>query len=47
MEEWKYSSTHSLPLALDGGEWSVHTGHIIPRERSVVLTEQEAGWTPV
>jgi hypothetical protein len=22
LEEWRFSSTHSLTLALDGGEWS-------------------------
>jgi hypothetical protein len=32
--EWKYSSTHSLTSALDGGEWSgSRPGHFIPRER--------------
>jgi len=46
MGDWKYSSTHSLPRALDGGEWSTHTGCIIPGERSVVPTEEEAGWAP-
>ena len=46
MGEWKYSSTHSLPMALHGGEWSAHTGCIIPGERSVVPTEEEAGWAP-
>jgi hypothetical protein len=32
--EWRYSSTHSLTSALDGGEWSAsHPGHFTPRER--------------
>jgi len=46
MGEWNYSSTHSLPMALNGGEWSADTGRIIPGERSVVPTEEEAGWAP-
>lgn len=46
MGEWKYGSTHSLALALDGGEWSAHTGRIISGERTVVPTEYEAGWAP-
>jgi hypothetical protein len=33
--EWRYSSTHSLTSALDGGEWSVsRPGRFIPRERA-------------
>jgi hypothetical protein len=33
--EWKYSSTHSLTSALDGGEWSAsRPGHITPKERA-------------
>jgi hypothetical protein len=33
--ECRYSSTHSLIPALDGGEWSAsHPGHFIPRERA-------------
>jgi hypothetical protein len=32
--EWKYSSTHSLTSALDGGEWSaLRPGRFTPRER--------------
>jgi len=35
--EWKYSFTHSLTQALDGGEWSAsHIGRFIPRERAHV-----------
>jgi hypothetical protein len=33
--EWRYSSTHSLTSALDGGEWSAsRLGRFTPRERS-------------
>jgi hypothetical protein len=33
--EWRYSSTHSLTSALDGGEWSAsRPGHFTPRERA-------------
>jgi hypothetical protein len=33
--EWRYSSTHSLTSALDGGEWSASLpGRFIPRERA-------------
>jgi hypothetical protein len=33
MGEWRYSSTHSLSSALDGGEWSAsHPGRFTPRE---------------
>jgi hypothetical protein len=33
--EWRYSSTHSLTLALDGGEWSAsHTSRFTCRERA-------------
>jgi hypothetical protein len=32
--EWKYSSTHSMTSALDGGEWSAsRPGRFTPRER--------------
>jgi hypothetical protein len=32
--EWKYSSTHSLTSALDGGEWSAsRSGRFTPKER--------------
>jgi hypothetical protein len=35
LEEWKYSSTHSLTSALYGGEWSAsHPGRFTPRERA-------------
>jgi len=31
--EWRYSSTHALTTALDGGEWSAsRLGHSIPKE---------------
>jgi hypothetical protein len=33
--EWRYSSTHCLTSALDGGEWSASfPGRYIPRERA-------------
>jgi hypothetical protein len=33
LEEWRYSSMHSLTLALDGGEWSdSHASSFMPRE---------------
>jgi hypothetical protein len=33
--EWRYSSTHSLTSALDGGEWSAsRSGRFTPRERA-------------
>jgi hypothetical protein len=33
--EWRYSSTHSLTSALDGGEWSAsRPGRFTPRERA-------------
>jgi hypothetical protein len=33
--EWRYSSTHSLTSALDGGEWSAsRLAHFTPRERA-------------
>jgi hypothetical protein len=35
LEVWKYSSTHPLTSALDGGEWSAsRPGHFTPRERA-------------
>jgi hypothetical protein len=35
IREWKYSSTHSLTSALDGGEWSVsRPGRFTPTERA-------------
>jgi hypothetical protein len=34
--EWKYSSTHSLTSALDGGEWSPSSpGRFNPKERAL------------
>jgi hypothetical protein len=31
--QWRYSSTHSLTSALDGGEWSAsHPGRFTPKE---------------
>jgi hypothetical protein len=33
--KWRYSSTHSLTSALDGGEWSAsRPGRFTPRERA-------------
>jgi hypothetical protein len=33
--EWRYSSTHSLTSAADGGGWSAsRSGHFTPRERT-------------
>jgi hypothetical protein len=33
--EWRYSATHYLTSALDGGEWSAsYPGHFTPRERA-------------
>jgi hypothetical protein len=33
--EWRYSSTHKMTSALEGGEWSVsRPGHFILRERA-------------
>jgi hypothetical protein len=35
LSEWRYSSTHSLTSALDGGEWSAsRPGRFTPRERA-------------
>jgi hypothetical protein len=35
MGEWRYSSTHSLTTALDGGEWSAsRPGRFTPRVRA-------------
>jgi hypothetical protein len=34
--EWRYSSTHSLTWALDGGEWlALRPGLFTPRERNI------------
>jgi hypothetical protein len=42
--EWRYSSTHSLTPALDGGEWSAsHPGCFTPKER-VPGTHWIGGW---
>jgi hypothetical protein len=42
--EWKYSSTHSLTSALDGGEWSAsRPGRFTSRER-VLGTRWIGGW---
>jgi hypothetical protein len=44
MGEWRYISTHSLTLALDGGEWSAsRPGRFTPRER-VPGTHWIGGW---
>jgi hypothetical protein len=44
LEEWRYSSTHSLTSGLDGGEWSdSRPGHFNPRER-VTSTHWIGGW---
>jgi len=33
--DWRYSSTHSLTSAVDGGEWSAsRPGRFTPRERA-------------
>jgi hypothetical protein len=41
---WRYSSTHSLTSALDGGEWSAsHLGRFTPRERAP-STHWIGGW---
>jgi hypothetical protein len=35
LAEWRYSSTHSLTSALDGGEWSASCpGRFTPKERA-------------
>jgi hypothetical protein len=44
LREWRYSSTHSLTLAVDGGEWSAsRTGSFTPRKR-VPGTLWIGGW---
>ena len=35
-----------LTLVLDGGEWLPCPSRFTPGERTLVPTEQEAGWTP-
>jgi hypothetical protein len=30
LRHWRYSSTHSLTSALDGGEWSAETPTTLP-----------------
>jgi len=43
--EWRYSSMHTLTLALDGDEWPPsHPGCFTPTEIAPVPTGQEAGW---
>jgi hypothetical protein len=42
--EWRYSSTHSLTSALDGGEWSAsHPGRFTPKE-TAPDTHWIGGW---
>jgi hypothetical protein len=42
--EWRYSSTHSLTLALNGGEWSAsRPGRFSPRE-TAPGTHWTGGW---
>jgi hypothetical protein len=42
--KWRYSSMHSLTLALDGGEWSAsHPGRFNPR-KNVLGTHWIGGW---
>jgi hypothetical protein len=42
--EWRYSSTHSLTSAVDGGEWSASRhGRFTPRERATG-THWIGGW---
>jgi hypothetical protein len=42
--KWRYSSTHSLTSALDGGEWSAsRPGRFTPRE-SAPGTHVIGGW---
>jgi hypothetical protein len=42
--EWRYSSTHSLTSALDGGEWlALRLGRFTPRERAP-RTHWIGGW---
>jgi hypothetical protein len=43
--EWRYSSTHSLTSALDGGEWSASLpGRFTPRGRVPNNTHWIGGW---
>jgi len=45
VEEWRYNSTHSLTLVLDGGEWSPsRPGRFTPKERAPG-THWIGGWT--
>jgi len=42
--EWRYSYTHCLTLALDGGEWSASlSGRFTPWERAPA-TNWRGGW---
>jgi hypothetical protein len=34
LEDWRYSSTHSLTSAVDRGEWSVHAPAALPQGKS-------------
>jgi hypothetical protein len=44
LRKWRYSSTHSLTSALDGGEWSAsRLGRFTPRER-ILGTHFIGGW---
>jgi hypothetical protein len=37
---WRYNSTHSLTLSLDGGEWSAsRPGRFTPKERAIGIYE--------
>jgi hypothetical protein len=38
LEEWRYSSTHTLTSAVDGGDWSAsRPGRFTPRERAPII----------
>jgi hypothetical protein len=44
LEEWRYSSTHSLTSSLDGGQWSAsRPSRFTPRERAS-CTHWIVGW---
>jgi hypothetical protein len=46
-EEYRYTCSLSLTLALDGSGWSMpHTCHFTPGERGPLPIIQEAGWSP-
>jgi hypothetical protein len=43
--EWRYSSTHSLTPALDGGECQLHARPLYTQVKDhLVPTGEEAGW---